>query len=187
MLMDQIKPRVIPFSPDNAAIVKNVDLCSECGHCYSVCQEEIGVGARYHFQPGEEYKCIGCGQCTAACPEEAITGRPHYKIVKELIKDPDKIVYFVMHEETTDLGAVKPKTIGKLLDEKVCIEGLFTIVLRAEKDGDRPLPAILSLFGARGKGRSPRAVFISPRRASIMSENFTKNTVSTVDNNPFLK
>ena len=53
------------------------------------------------------------------------------------IEDPDKIVYFVMHEETTDLGAVKPKTIGKLLDEKVCIEGLFTIVLRAEKDGDR--------------------------------------------------
>ena len=94
MLMDQIKPRVIPFSPENVAIVKNVDLCSECGHCYSVCQEEIGVGARYHFQPGEEYKCIGCGQCTAACPEEAITGRPHYKIVKELIRDPDKIVIF---------------------------------------------------------------------------------------------
>ena len=94
MLMDQIKPLVIPFSPDNVAIIKNKDLCSECGHCYSVCQEEIGVGSRYHFLPGEEYKCIGCGQCTAACPEEAITGRPHYKIVKELIKDPEKIVIF---------------------------------------------------------------------------------------------
>ncbi len=94
MLMNQIKPLVIPFSPDNVAIVKNNDLCSECGHCFSVCQEEIGVGARYHFQPGEEYKCIGCGQCTAACPEEAITGRPHYKIVKELIRDPEKIVIF---------------------------------------------------------------------------------------------
>ena len=44
----------------------------------------------------------------------------------------DKIVYFFMHEDINDLGEVKPKTIGKMLDEKVCIEGLFTIVLRCQ-------------------------------------------------------
>ena len=49
---------------------------------------------------------------------------------------PDKIVYVIMHEDKNDTGDVKPKTIGKLLDEKVCVEGLFTIVLRAmKKDG----------------------------------------------------
>lgn len=49
----------------------------------------------------------------------------------------DKIVYFVMHIDKNDFGESKPKTIGKLLDEKVCIEGLFTIVLGAEcKDGE---------------------------------------------------
>ncbi len=42
----------------------------------------------------------------------------------------DKIVFFMMHEDKNDSGDVKPKTIGKLLDEKVCIEGMFTIVLR---------------------------------------------------------
>lgn len=42
----------------------------------------------------------------------------------------EKIVYFMMHEDKADSGDVKPKTIGKLLDEKVCIEGMFTIVLR---------------------------------------------------------
>jgi hypothetical protein len=47
--------------------------------------------------------------------------------------DEDKIVYLVMHEEENDLGTIKPKTIGKMLDEKVCVEGLFTIVLRAQK------------------------------------------------------
>ena len=52
------------------------------------------------------------------------------------IPDPDKIVYFMMHEEKDDFGEVKPKTMGKLLNEKVCVEGLFTIVLRAEKSGD---------------------------------------------------
>ena len=52
--------------------------------------------------------------------------------VKSQLKD-DVIVYMIMHEETNDLGEVKPKTIGKLLNEKVCVEGLFTIVLRAIK------------------------------------------------------
>nr|DAW70653.1 MAG TPA: AAA domain protein [Caudoviricetes sp.] len=42
----------------------------------------------------------------------------------------DKIVYFMMHEDKSDMGDVKPKTIGKLLDEKVCLEGMFTIILR---------------------------------------------------------
>lgn len=47
----------------------------------------------------------------------------------------DKIVYFIMHEDKNDFGDVRPKTIGKLLDDKVCIEGLFTIVLRAVSEG----------------------------------------------------
>ena len=42
----------------------------------------------------------------------------------------DKIVYIIMHEDTDDFGNIRPKTIGKLLDEKVCVEGMFTIVLR---------------------------------------------------------
>jgi len=45
---------------------------------------------------------------------------------------PDnKIVYIVMHEDKSDYGDIKPKTIGKMLDEKVCVEGMFTIALRA--------------------------------------------------------
>jgi len=42
----------------------------------------------------------------------------------------DKIVYLVMHEDTDDYGNVKAKTIGKLLDDKICLEGLCTVVLR---------------------------------------------------------
>lgn len=47
----------------------------------------------------------------------------------------DKIVYFIMHEDKNEFGDVKPKTIGKLLDDKVCVEGLFTIVFRAISEG----------------------------------------------------
>jgi GTPase SAR1 family protein len=49
----------------------------------------------------------------------------------------DKIVYVIMHEDKNDFGEVKPKTIGKLLDEKVSIEGMFTIVLRSIKDNGK--------------------------------------------------
>ena len=49
--------------------------------------------------------------------------------ISEQLPD-NKIVYIIMHEDTNEFGDIKPKTIGKLLDEKVCIEGMFTIVLR---------------------------------------------------------
>lgn len=46
------------------------------------------------------------------------------------------VVYVVMHEDRDDLGYVKPKTIGRMLDEKVNVAGLFTVVLNAtKKDG----------------------------------------------------
>lgn len=42
----------------------------------------------------------------------------------------DVIVYFLSHIETRDDGRQKIKTIGKLLDEKITIEGMFTTVLK---------------------------------------------------------
>ena len=49
---------------------------------------------------------------------------------------PDCIVYFLHHTEMNADGTLKAKTIGKMLDEKLTVEGLFSIVLlcRAEKD-----------------------------------------------------
>ena len=42
-----------------------------------------------------------------------------------------KTVYLIMHEDTDEFGNIKPKTIGKLLDDKCNIQGLFTICLRS--------------------------------------------------------
>lgn len=47
----------------------------------------------------------------------------------------DVIVYVMMHEETSDYGDTKLRTIGKLLDQKVCLEGMSTIVLRCMTEG----------------------------------------------------
>lgn len=42
----------------------------------------------------------------------------------------DVRVYLLSHTQTNDQGDIKIKTIGKMLDEKITPEGLFTIVLR---------------------------------------------------------
>ena len=44
--------------------------------------------------------------------------------------DDDKIVFFLSHIETRDDGRQKIKTIGKMLDEKITVEGMFTVVLK---------------------------------------------------------
>lgn len=43
---------------------------------------------------------------------------------------PDTIVYFLQHIETGEDGRLKVKTVGKLLDNQVNVEGMFTIILR---------------------------------------------------------
>lgn len=62
-----------------------------------------------------------------------------YTLVKFVIDQlpADKIVYFLHHTETTAEGKVKAKTLGKMLDEKLTLEGLFSIVLLCRTDGTR--------------------------------------------------
>lgn len=46
----------------------------------------------------------------------------------------DVIVYIMLHEDTNDMGDTKIRTIGKLIDNKVCLEGMVTICLRCMSD-----------------------------------------------------
>ena len=49
----------------------------------------------------------------------------------------DVIVYFLHHIQTDDLtGRVKAKTIGKMLDEKLTVEGCFDVVMMTEHNQD---------------------------------------------------
>lgn len=55
-----------------------------------------------------------------------------WTLVQTVVNDlPDqKIVYFMAHTERDASGNEKMKTIGKMLDEKITIDGLFTIVMK---------------------------------------------------------
>lgn len=73
---------------------------------------------------------------------------------------PDnKRVYILSHTATDDLGKTKIKTIGKLLDEKIVLEGLVTIVLRTLRINDN------YIFATQNSGsdttKSPLGLFDS--------------------------
>ena len=69
----------------------------------------------------------------------------------------DTIVYFLMHTDTDDNGNEKAKTIGKLLDEKICIEGMSSIVLKtAVKDG---VYTFLTQNNGKDTTKSPLGMF----------------------------
>lgn len=62
-----------------------------------------------------------------------------YKLIQCIIKQtpPDCITYFLHHTEETATGHIKAKTIGKMLDEKLTVEGLFSIVLYCTIDNNK--------------------------------------------------
>ena len=60
-----------------------------------------------------------------------------YNLVQTVINDtsPDTIVYFLHHTETDEFGHLKAKTVGKMIDSKLTLEGMFSVVLLCGTDG----------------------------------------------------
>ena len=63
-----------------------------------------------------------------------------YNLVQFVIRQTpaDVIVYFLHHTETdSNTGKTKAKTMGKMLDNQLTLEGLFSIVLQCVTDGKK--------------------------------------------------
>lgn len=56
----------------------------------------------------------------------------HWNLIQFVVNNlpDDTIVYFMSHIDRDQMGNEKAKTIGKMLDQYVTLEGLFTIVLK---------------------------------------------------------
>lgn len=81
-----------------------------------------------------------------------------YNVIQAAINDaPDLRVYILSHVEQSEYGKTKIKTIGKMLDEKITIEGLFTIVLRTHVEAGQ------YTFSTQNNGndtvKSPKGMF----------------------------
>ncbi len=65
------------------------------------------------------------------------TAKHFYDLIQLVINNTpnDCIVYFLHHIEQGENGKIKAKTSGKMLDNQLTVEGLFSIVLLCETDG----------------------------------------------------
>lgn len=70
---------------------------------------------------------------------------------------PDTIVYIMQHIDKDEDGNIKAKTLGKMLDQQLTVEGLFSIVLLAkaeerrhffitQSDGTNPCKSPMDMF-----------------------------------------
>ena len=79
-----------------------------------------------------------------------------------------KRVYMLSHTQSSEDGSVKIKTIGKLLDEKITVEGMFTVVLRTVVDGGQ------YRFSTKNNGydtvKSPMGMFDADRIENDLAE-----------------
>lgn len=121
----------------------------------SIVIDDAGYLITNHFMRGHS----SCGKGNAVFELYNSIGDSFWNLIQFIInKVPEnKIVYMMMHEDTNDFGEVRPKTIGKLLDEKVCVEGMFTIVLRSVEENGNYMFVTQTANGAVSK--SPIGMF----------------------------
>lgn len=119
------KHNLKPFVTDDYAKVKGVLLKAQA---QSIVIDDAGYLMTNQFMTG--HSSTGGGNAVFAFYNEI--GDKFWGLIQFVIHQlpPEKIVYLFMHEDKNDFGDIKPKTIGKMLDEKVNVEGMFTIALR---------------------------------------------------------
>ncbi len=84
-----------------------------------------------------------------------------YNLVQTVIKSTsdDTIVYFLQHIERDDSGRIKAKTAGKMLDNQLTLEGLFSIVLLCEAKGEEHY--FITQSDGTSTAKSPMGMFES--------------------------
>lgn len=82
----------------------------------------------------------------------------------------NKRVYVLAHTTSDEFGNTRIKTLGKLLDDKIVVEGMFTTVLRTHVENGR------YLFSTQNSGsdtvKSPMGMF---------SEQYIENALAAID------
>ena len=88
--------------------------------------------------------------------------RDFKRLIDTIIRDttPDTIVYFLHHTETLDDGKVKAKTCGKMIDNWLTLEGLFSIVIMAVATESKHL--FITQSDGTNTCKSPIGMFENP-------------------------
>lgn len=80
----------------------------------------------------------------------------------------DLTVVFLHHAESDETGFIKPKTIGKMLDDKVDLAGMFTIVFLAIREGKENY--FLTQNDGNHQAKSPIGMFPDEKMPNDLSQ-----------------
>lgn len=123
------KHKLVSQNPDIAGIIKSLRNPRGCPAKRYVIDDSQYLMAFEIFKRAKE---TGYNKFT----ELAVN---FYNLIRCVVEDtpPDTIVYFLHHTEVTEQGEIKAKTVGKMLDNQLTLEGLFPIVLLCQTDGKK--------------------------------------------------
>lgn len=96
-----------------------------------------------------------------------------YRVMQAAAMAADNMrVYLLSHTATDEFGNTRAKTIGKLIDEKIVMEGLFTIVLRTQVEAGTGTYQFRTQNSGQDTVKSPIGMF---------AEQFIPNDLAIVD------
>lgn len=83
-----------------------------------------------------------------------------YSMVQAAIAMPDDVItYFMMHVESGEDGKIRAKTTGKMISDKLVLEGLFSIVLLTQVDGSDRRHYFVTQTDGYTTAKSPEEMF----------------------------
>lgn len=130
-LLIQCQAKPLPFKNRNglkAFPVNNWEKC--CKYIIAACErgKEIIVIDDFQYLMAHEFMMRAPELGFTKFTEIALHA---YNVIQTAINAPPNVrIYFLSHTDQNDLGKIKAKTIGKMLDDKITLEGLFSICLR---------------------------------------------------------
>jgi len=81
--------RKVLVDKNNPSLQRIEARCINCGLCYKVCENVVGID---HSKEKKQALCINCGQCIMNCPVGALCTKYDYKKVMNILKDSNKKV-----------------------------------------------------------------------------------------------
>lgn len=162
VLLIQVVKKPLPFRNDWKPCAKNTD-----GNIYTTDASDKIINAMQRTTKSviviDDFQYVMANEFMRASNEKGYDkftsiARNAWDIINAASQlDDSKRVYFLSHTDEDDFGNVKAKTIGKMLDDKICLEGLFSIVLRTKVQDQQ------YLFSTQNNGRdtvkSPMGLF----------------------------
>lgn len=132
-----VQGKVLPFKGGAKYTTKNTDNASEIISAMKLISNKVRVIVIDDFQ------YIMANEFMRRSNERGFDkftdiAKNAWSIIDSIRTLPDNVIVYVMcHLDTGDDGVEKLKTIGKLLDEKIVLEGMSTIVLKTNvSDGN---------------------------------------------------